>query len=341
MTTLNDLPYDIKKYVLIPLLDNISRLLLRNALIGAFEDLPREVNKATQKDICKYDAFFFYRYQDYVNKDKVMKYCAINGNIGLLEELKTKYFLGYSLINAAAKYSKLETFIWATENGVSILNLTLQKAAFSGCIAILRWVVDKGYNLPNTIIAAAAEGASLSVIQWLHSKKYEWHEETCLMAAKNGHLDILKWIRAQNPPAPWNSYVCDIAVQNNHCEVVKWLLTNNCPYDGWSVYYAIGTGNLELVEVIWNRDNSIKIWSKNLCNCTAHANLLHILIFLHKNNIFNGEDICMGAASSGNLEILKWALENGAPWNDNIRDHIKTIATEKNNLELLEWVREK
>ena len=45
---------------------------------------------------------------------------------------------------------------------------------------------------------------------------------------------------------------------------------------------------------------------------------------------------CSYAAKGGHLEILKWARENGCPWNENTRKS----AAKGGHLEVLKWARE-
>ena len=50
----------------------------------------------------------------------------------------------------------------------------------------------------------------------------------------------------------------------------------------------------------------------------------------------NSEYTCAYAASNNHLEVLKWARENGCPWND----WTCLYAAQNGHLEVLKWVRE-
>eukprot|EP00951_Prasinocladus_malaysianus_P022515 scaffold188889_cov44-Prasinocladus_malaysianus.AAC.1 len=49
-----------------------------------------------------------------------------------------------------------------------------------------------------------------------------------------------------------------------------------------------------------------------------------------------GEATWSAAAESGHLEVLKWARENGCPWNE----HTCAYAAWGGHLEVLQWARE-
>src|SRR6201996_5510443 len=69
--------------------------------------------------------------------------------------------------------------------------------------------------------------------------------------------------------------------------------------------------------------------------CSVIKNLELLKKLLHFNFKYN-KYVSYGAAFNGDLEVLKWARENGCDWNSNTC----TWAAENGHLEVLKWARE-
>jgi len=108
--------------------------------------------------------------------------------------------------------------------------------------------------------------------------------ETCANAAEGGHLEVLKWARENG--CPWDERTCANAAEGGHLEVLKWARENGCPWDEGRARTRRGrpprgaeVGARERLPVGRGRT-------------------------------------CANAAKGGHLEVLKWARENGCPWDE-------------------------
>ena len=75
---------------------------------------------------------------------------------------------------------------------------------------------------------------------------------------------------------------------------------------------------------------------KNLCEDAAEHGHLDVLKWARDNGCPWDEKTCYRAAKHGHLEVLKWARENGCPWNEGTC----AGAAEGGHLEMLKWARE-
>jgi len=73
-----------------------------------------------------------------------------------------------------------------------------------------------------------------------------------------------------------------------------------------------------------------------ICRCAAWGGHLETLKWARENGCPWNEDTCTGAAYSGQLEALQWARENGCPWNE----ETCWAAAKGGHLEVLQWARE-
>ena len=80
----------------------------------------------------------------------------------------------------------------------------------------------------------------------------------------------------------------------------------------------------------------LDVKSEWTCIYAAQNGHLEVLKWARENGCPWDEDTCVYAAENGHLEVLKWARENGCPWNE----WICVYAAEKGHLEVLKWARE-
>jgi len=73
-----------------------------------------------------------------------------------------------------------------------------------------------------------------------------------------------------------------------------------------------------------------------LCQASAHGGQLKVLKWARENGCPWNEWTCEYAASGGHLEVLKWARKNGCPWNE----WTCYKAAYGGYLEVLKWARE-
>ncbi|KAL6076959.1 Ankyrin repeat domain-containing protein [Balamuthia mandrillaris] len=244
-------------------------------------------------------------------------------------------------------------------------------------LALLQWALGNGYSLQHNTIAAAARKGQLEVVRWLHEERgREWAEDICAEAARHGHLEVLKWVREQG--CPWNADVCLQAALNGRVEVLRWALEQGCPAGVWTFRGAAesavaGEGlSLDLVDVRrssreWGLEDvamgtgawvplgqrRVRVCStqwgallscplqhcqtSRLCRVWFQGGHLEVLKWARENGCPWDKTVFMMAAARGHLEVVKWAHENGCPWD---KDVVCYFAAKGGNLEVLKWARE-
>jgi len=79
-----------------------------------------------------------------------------------------------------------------------------------------------------------------------------------------------------------------------------------------------------------------EIRGKHFCYLAASLGYLELLIWARQRGALWDEYTCSTAAKSGHLQILKWAHENGCPWNE----WTCYFAAFEGHLQLLKWARQ-
>ena len=280
------------------------------------------------------------------------KLMEIASREGLLETLKLLHNNDTQNSNIyickyAAKNGHLEILKWARKNGYPWNSMTCSNAALNGHLQVLKWAFENGCDWDETTCSNAALNGHLKVLKWAYNKGCAWNSQTSSNAALNGHLNVLKWTHKKR--FPWGS-TCSNAALNGHLEVLKWARVNMCPWDGDTCSNAALNGHLEVLK--WVREQKDKCpWYWNTCFNAIVNGHLEILKFAknlfqhvlqrcdstgYVKKTYNDLRICYFAVKYGDIELLKWALENGCKWD---KTAYKCAVIYRQS-EILKWARE-
>ena len=211
---------------------------------------------------------------------------------------------------------------------------TLTDAAAScGRIDILQWAVDNGVTIIKTACCAAALGGHLETLQWLKALEYPWKETEAISAyaIKGGHLKIVKWLYREDCDFPENC--CDFAALGGSLEALKWLHKNGFGWSEQAISYAARRGHLDILQ--WLLLENVHPFSFHLYSTAAANGHFEILKWAKKHGIHDScinDDIVIAAASSGNREILQWALGKFSCKPEKLMMYA-------NSVEMLEWLK--
>jgi hypothetical protein len=217
----------------------------------------------------------------------------------------------------------------------SNIDWTCYGAAKVGNLAILRWM-KLHYKFDSGVTAYAARGNQFNVLKWLRKYEAPWDFLTTAYAAKSGNIKMLKWCLDNG--CKINEYSIQLSASKGHFNIVKFLYKK---YLGDNYYHNIGaSGNLEIVEWIIGKLSRYesKLFYQIIYGGAAENGKLHVLKWLKNNNVkgYNKNKwICKNAAIGNQLDCLKWARENGNPWNN---AEMCKIAARNGNLEMFEWL---
>jgi hypothetical protein len=186
-------------------------------------------------------------------------------------------------------------------------------ASRHGNLSMVKFLIDKGFEYRHTVVTqAAAASGNLEVLMYLRSLDCPWSETIYLAAAAKGHLEILKW--AESHGCPWdNSDLFPAAAKSSNRDVYQWLHDRQCPFkEEVSFVDACECGNFEFIK--FARANGATVISEDL--------LL---------------DLIDCAADRGDLETIKWALDQSKIQKLRIQNIIIAAATGC-HMHILEWM---
>ena len=97
---------------------------------------------------------------------------------------------------------------------------------------------------------------------------------------------------------------------------------------------AIQFGDVSAMELL-NERGDLDEDANNLCMCAAQSGHLEVLKWLRENDFPWDYKTCMSAAEYGHLELLQWARANGCPWDA----FTCMYAAQGGRLEVVQWAR--
>lgn len=206
--------------------------------------------------------------------------------------------------------------------------------AASGKVEILEWL--KTQNIPlrspqiiNKLISDAIYSENIDMKKWLQDNKisYAFDKDLCIEFAARGDLKNLQLARQKN--WPWDERVLDAAIEEENLDIIKWCLTQTppCPSSSTNVIKAIRKENFEIVKCLFNHNvESNYSFHYEICVAAVEIGDLEMLKWLRSPTPPDGwdlsrewkpccwhTDVLMAAAQYKQLEIFKWAFENGCP----------------------------
>jgi hypothetical protein len=164
-----------------------------------------------------------------------------------------------------------------------------------------------------------------------------WHSSLCANATKLGSLEMLQWLHQEG--CPWDKSTCNAAARQSDPKFLKFALEKNCPYDVdqlyWNVFnyqswacfkylqsigiplnaasvmlrFAVAEQEREVFQVF----ALMKVAAGHSLNEPIHLSTEALRILLQLGAEWRSE-ICERAAEANNFEVLKYAHENGCPW---------------------------
>jgi hypothetical protein len=270
------------------------------------------------------------------SSDLLGNLCAGAIKFGDLDVLKFAFKKGIH-VDECFYVSNLSMLTWLYDNNhiQSKLNITI--AAAKTNLECLRFLYSHKFPVLNCkIFAAAASLGNISAIKWLHEIgcPFDYTATSAAVTREKDALIVLKLF------VKWGCNVeadiCEIAVCYGNLEVLQYLCGLGYSLSNQILLRATDSGYLHII--IWCREQGCE-WNESVC---AQAEQVHILKWLRgfNRNKFEiksdeteicpwDEKVCLSAIINGNINILKFALENGCPFGT--RSHA-SIAKSKNKV---------
>jgi hypothetical protein len=142
------------------------------------------------------------------------------------------------LMAAAAKGGRLQTLLWAREQGCPWDCSISEAAAASGHLDVLQWLRQEGCPW-GASAHEAAKGGHLEILQWTLQDGCPGSRDVCSAAAATGRLELLQCARSNG--CPWDASTCAAAARNGNLLMLQWARADGCPWDS-SVCTAAAIG---------------------------------------------------------------------------------------------------
>lgn len=259
-----------------------------------------------------------------------------NGNVDLYE---VSFF--------AAETGNLKILEFAIKNGANDYNVIAYQAALNGRMNIIKYLIKnyKEYNFNNTIAIAAAKGGHIEILEFAIKRRVTAIKEiiTSIVETRIQIISLhMAEILKRNGLMDFQILGNEAAEYGNN-DLVILALRNGADLNEVAYYAALG-GKLHILEelinfqadnfyqmmegaVIGENYNIIEylykrgIKAKYIAYYAAKNNKINIINYAFTGCISLDDMrlIGMGAAESGNPELIDWALKNGSPYNSIIQ----------------------
>ncbi|MBQ2621753.1 MAG: ankyrin repeat domain-containing protein [Thermoguttaceae bacterium] len=252
----------------------------------------------------------------------------------------------------------------------------LHFAAEVGALDLVKWLVEKGLDVnakdndigKKAVLLYAVESDSLELVQWLvqHGadvKVTDYYGQTALQyAVKKSSLEMIQWLVKQgldvNVTDSHGSTLLHYASQRASLEIVQWFLEQGLDINAKDslghtpIFYTARSNFPEQVEWMVERGADVNAKDKIGLSVFYYICENFHLTLKEKQNLFlwldehgadlkkNGADALFQAALLGNLELVKWLVEQGVDVNSVFPDHKTALhfAARGGNLDLALWL---
>jgi hypothetical protein len=246
--------------------------------------------------------------------------------------------------NAAAANGFLGCLEFAFNRNCPFSNVGLNEAARNGHYVCVEFMLTQNANdwrwkrAESKACDHAASGGHIRILQLLREYQLPWGTETALNAAQKGHLECLQWLIEQTCPREF-VYCFQEAACNGHLDVVRWIMTQWTPQ--WDHFHEdllediACSGDVALPVLKFAQECGADVRNGALITCAAHAgNLNGVKWLLEQGALPDYDEIPEAAATSGNLDLLNWAAEQPNTFWGN---HTYDGAIQSHHVHVLEW----
>ena len=203
----------------------------------------------------------------------------------------------------ASSYQKKQFILTATINGRFDLIIQLSERNFLNI------------NLPLNICDIAAQYGHLNILRWFYCK----YKMPLVYDAISAHADPCyhpESFSDEEDDLIESFNVCNTCAENGYLDILIWVLDIS--------YYGASD---EEFQDLYNKDS--------ICYAACKGNQLKIVIWIHEyDSCLIHNNLCIYAASFGNIEILEWAISHEYP----LSSHVAANLAGNGQFEALKWV---
>jgi hypothetical protein len=254
--------------------------------------------------------------------------------------------------NAAAN-GNLEMLKWAREAGCRWSTETCHAAAACGQIECLKYARENkcnwetttnvfihldlikylvenrlAFSVPDVYVRAAKEG-NLEVVKYLHEQGHQLPFRLMASAAESGNIKLVEWIFFRDPTLNFQF----VESAKGNLEMVKYLveiLGVNGTCDA-----AARCGSLEVIQYL-HEEKGVQLLPHTLTYAVKNGHL-EVVKYLMERNAPEDINMFFSAASSGNVDLLKFVHERGHRWLGEYHSNIYTAAISANSVACMKY----
>ena len=293
---------------------------------------------------------------------------ARNGQLAVLQWLDAQNCkLDRSTADYAAEEGHVKCMKWAMRRGCKASQDTLVGAARGGHLNCLRFLIRSGtVTLSSYAMGAAASNGHVEAMQLLTKNACPFNKWMTVDAASSGDLDCLEYALGFFPVWEMKEICLRDAAAFGKAHIARWLLERaSFDYDdvdqacGSAAYYgripvlevlhsfghdfsneehctaAAGRGNVAVLK--WLIDHGAVLDASDLYRCAVEAANREgqVLRWLEAQPAWDTRQVCLTAASLGNLHVLKWVVAECQP---ELRKEFCHAAAHWGHRKLLKWL---
>ncbi len=212
-------------------------------------------------------------------------------------------------LSAAAK-GNIVCLRYACENGCPMDDFVCRKAALNGSVECLRYAHERGCPWDASTTASAAATGRIDCLRYALENGCAWDGGVIEFAARGGHLRCLRF--AHEHGCPWNVSACVYAACGGFLDCLRYAHENGCPWDASICARAAEDGETAC-DTPTRTDAS---GTRSLARVRQRTGT-RIAAIRPRERVRLGRGR-VSAAANGRLNCLRYAQENGCPWNGNV-----------------------
>lgn len=239
-------------------------------------------------------------------------------------------------------------FIYRETGKIECACLLNHRISVKGNMEVLKWFKEIKHFDVCHVAVGAAQGGHINILIWIDREHEEWKKDYGSIVAReatiHGHLHILEWLKNEKEidlngndltfDAAINGKVnilewlkkkgllhrgeqgglriCNETARYGHLSTLKWLVDNCYDVNADTCAAAAQSGDLDTLR--WLREEINVPWDERVYN-EAHYHIDIIKYAASKNCPIDpdGNLVVYNLANHGNIEGMRWALQNGFP----------------------------
>jgi len=184
---------------------------------------------------------------------------------------------------------------------------------------MLKYLYKKGFKIHKFCSLCSIENNNIKMFLWVYKKTQAIDKNIFKYAINKKNIILIKWLIKNDYFPTYNDI--NIACLVGDLNIVKILLDTGVFWNSDAYDYTCISGNLKILKYLFeisHNDLSKPWWTASCCAIAAEYNKLHILKYLKKKGCPWDERTTRNALTNNNIEILKWALQNNCPINQDL-----------------------